>query len=208
MKSIPMLAVNQLTEQETRYRLKSPLLFGALQSLNPETRVELLDLAPANPSLLDYFSPFHCKLFLPGYREQLLALRVDDEIPEQSLPDKFSEGISLTSGNTALNLLLLWDLPNYLDQKVLSGLSVYLSQFCTRQSILHCYIHTRQSMPALPGDYRLTPEHTVMVEMSAPWTAASPMYHQALLNKIFSPFQVQRGMLLANGLQEYLLHPS
>jgi len=31
------------------------------------------------------------------------------------------------------------------------------------------------------------------------------MYYQELLHKLLSPFRIERGMLLANGLQEYIL---
>ena len=167
-------------------------------------RIKLTDVSGT-----DYFSQFHCKLYLPGYRDRLLTLRVDEETPEQCLPQAFADGIPLTTGdNTGLDLVLLWDLPNYLDKQVLTALAAYLAEYCTRRASLHCYIHTRQAMPAQPGDYRLTAEHTVMVDIPAPWTATSPMYYQALLNKAFAPFRVQRGMLLANGLQEYILHTS
>ena len=75
-----MRAVNQHAEQETRYQLKSPLLFGALQSLDPETRVQVLDLAPANAALLDYFSQFHCKLYLPPLMLQIIALGFTNDL--------------------------------------------------------------------------------------------------------------------------------
>ena len=32
-----------------------------------------------------------------------------------------------------------------------------------------------------------------------------PMYYQERLHKLFAPFRVDRGMLLANGLQEYVM---
>lgn len=202
---IPMRAVNTLAEQEARYSMNSPLLFGALQALDPESRVEILELSPANTQFLDYFSQFHCKLYLPGCRDQLLTLRHDDSGTEQPLSSAFKRSIPWPEDETCtLDLVLLWDLPNYLDKRVLSALISYLAPQVSKKTVLHTYIHTRQTMPARPGDYRLTPENNVQVDMPATWNGASPMYYQELLNKVFAPFRVDRGMLLANGLQEYI----
>ena len=166
-----MRAVNQHAEQETRYQLKSPLLFGALQSLDPETRVQVLDLAPANAALLDYFSQFHCKLYLPGYRDRLLTLRVDEETPEQCLPQAFADGIPLTTGdNTGLDLVLLWDLPNYLDKQVLTALAAYLAEYCTRRASLRSSL--TMAMRRLPcSSQRRTWMSTARASASA-WGAA------------------------------------
>lgn len=201
-----MRAVNRLAEQETRYHLKSPLLFGVLQTLDLESRVDILDLAPANADLLGFFSQYHSKLYLPGCRDTLLTLRQTEDNTDPSFTRAFKQCLPLPDGeNRALDLLLLWDLPNYLDKPVLSALITYLLQHVSQRTVLHTYIHTRQTMPSHPGDYRLTLENNVMVDLPAPWTAASPMYYQELLHKVFTPFRVERGMLLANGLQEYVL---
>jgi hypothetical protein len=203
---IPMRAVKPLAEQETRYSMNSPLLFGVLQALDSESRVDILGLTPANADLLDYFSQYHCKLHLPGCRDELLLLRVTDGEENPPWSEVFKKFIPLpNSDNDTLDLVLLWDLPNYLDKPVLSALIAYLAPHVSKRTVLHTYIHTRQSMPAQPGDYSLTREKNVMVEMPAAWNASSPMYYQELLHKIFTPFRVDRGMLLANGLQEYIL---
>ena len=202
---IPMRSVNPLAEQEARYSMTSPLLFGVLQALDPETRIEVLELAPATAGLLDYFSQFHSKLYLPGCRDELLALCVNNDEDAPPLSRIFNRCIPWPNSNNTLDLVLLWDLPNYLDKQVLSALITYLAPHVTKRTVVHTYIHTRQTMPAHPGDYQLTHENNVTVDLAAAWNASSPMYYQELINKVFAPFRVQRGMLLANGLQEYIL---
>ncbi|MFO7602568.1 MAG: hypothetical protein R6X06_02005 [Gammaproteobacteria bacterium] len=201
---MPMRAVNPLNEQAACYDMKSPLLFGVLQAL--DARVELLDLAPPNSNVLDYFSSYHCKLHLPACRDALLNLDATAE-DQPPLTEVFRRYIPLAEGKPcSLDLLLLWDLPNYLDRSVLAALITYLMPYVSVGTVLHTYIHTRQRMPESPGNYRLTREHTVTVEMAATWRASSQLYYQELMNKVFAPFRVDRGMLLGNGLQEYLLH--
>jgi len=204
MHSIPMRAVNQPAEQETRYLLNSPLLFGVLQSLDAEALVCVLDLAPVNGQLLEYFSAYHCKLILPGYRDALLALRPPEDESQPPLASVLASELPLPQ-SAPLDLILLWDLPNYLDKDVLTALITYLLPHVDDHTVLHMYLHTRQRMPSQPGDYRLSPEQAVMVELSALGTATSPKYYQELLHKIVAPFRIARGMLLGNGLQEYIL---
>jgi hypothetical protein len=206
MKSVPMRAINQTAEQEARYSLKSPLLFGAVQALAPEMRHEILDLAPANPDTLDFFSQYRCRLHLPGCRDQLLQQRCGDD------PEAMPRALPLADympwpqdKYVPLDLVLLWDLPNYLDRQTLHELIAYLAPAITPNTVLHVYIHTRQVMPVRPGDYRLSDTQLVLVDAPSPWSATSPMYYQELLHKLLTPFRIDRGMLLANGLQEYIL---
>ncbi|MEJ2399128.1 MAG: hypothetical protein P8Z67_13065 [Gammaproteobacteria bacterium] len=206
MRSIPLQTINQGTGQESRYQLNSPLLFAALSALNPESRVDILDLKPAVPEHLEYFADFHCKLVLPGCDNQLLREWDEEMLDAQELSALFEKYITLPTGRQKpLDAIFLWDLPNYLDRDVLSGLVQYLLPWTDSGSVIHTYIHTRQTIPASPASFRLQRDNRVRVEINTDWTGKSPMYYQELLHKVFKPFRVERGMLLANGMQEYIL---
>ena len=206
MRSIPLQTINQGNAQESRYQLNSPLLFAALSALDPEKRVDMLDLTPAMPEHLDYFRDYAVRLELPGCGAELLKPRDEDELDNEPLERLCKRLIpSPANSQKPLDVILLWDLPNYLDKRVLSALIQYLLPRTDRHSLIHTYIHTRQSMPAQPAEYRLSQDNKVQVDIDSEWTARSPMYYQELLHKVFKPFRVERGMLLANGMQEYIL---
>jgi hypothetical protein len=201
-----MRASNQPTEQDTRYHLNSPLLFGVLKAIDPESRADILDLAPATPELLNYFSSYHCRLCLPGCRDALLKLHVEEDQDELTLSHIFNSLMPLPDRDSKpLDLILLWDLPNYLDKQVLAALIAHYTSCIDSHTVLHIYIHTHQTMPEKPADYRLDRDNKILVESSTAWDAVSPMYYQELLHKVVKPFRVERGVLLANGLQEYIL---
>lgn len=206
MRSIPLQVINQGNEQESRYQLNSPLLFAALSALDPEKRVDMLDLTPAMPEHLDYFRDYAVRLELPGCGAELLAPRDEEELDNEQIERLIKHLIPSTANSKKpLDIILLWDLPNYLDKRVLSALIQYLLPRTDRHSLIHTYIHTRQTMPTRPAEYRLSQENRVLVDIDSDWTARSPMYYQELLHKVFKPFRVERGMLLANGMQEYIL---
>jgi len=205
-----MREVKQLAEQETRYSINSPLLFGVLSALDPETRFNVLDLSPANPELVEYFSGYRCKLVLPGCRDELLDLKPDEEdASKPTIETEINASLpSRAAGELPLNLILLWDLPNFLDKRVLRALAAQLAERCDHNTVLHTYIHTRQNMPDQPADYRLMPDNHILVDIAGTWNTPCPMYYQEMLHKLLAPFRIVRGMLLSNGLQEYILRPA
>ena len=191
------------------YRLNSPLLFETLSKLPEEGYFQFLDLAPATPGLLHFFSQFHCRLYLPGCADDLWQLEIDPD--ELDATGKISETIAsclpLKNREPAqLDVILLWDILNYLPKPVLTGLIDYLLQFSKKSTVVHSYIHTRQSMPRTPGCYQFTADKGIHVEQNSDHLIASPAYYQEALHRLLRPFVVQRSILLANGLQEYVFY--
>ena len=204
MNSLTMRAAGLHAGQQTRYDMNSPLLSGVLAALEEDARVEVLDLTPANAGLLEYFARYHCKLYLPACRDALCQVPAGEPDELEKIPQILQRLLPLRAQD-GLDLLLLWDLPNYLHREVLKGLIRHLLPQLSRGAVLHTYIHTRQTMPQQPGNFTLTADGKVSVDLAGQGTLASPMYYQELLHKLLDPFRVERGMLLANGLQEYVL---
>ena len=204
----PMLAVDE-PGVEAGSSIKSPLLFDLLGKYSDESYYQILDVMPANRRLIDYFSWLHCKLFLPGCHESLLSLKIDELDTETKLNRALIKNLGFKKQSKAtLSLVLLWDLPNYLDASLLQDLIEYLLPHCAEDVMLHAYIHTREHMPEKPGIYQLQRDNMVAVmnrERSNGPTCISPMYYQETLQKNMSPFLVQRSILLSGGMQEYLL---
>jgi hypothetical protein len=203
---IPLTRVDQQVSQETGFAISSPILFDLLNSLSREERYEILDTIPANQGVIDLFTGFHCKLYLPGCLQELCAMTSDRYDTVTRLNRAFAKRIGIyKKQKAALNLIFLWDLPNYLDKQVMQGLIEYLLQHVHKNVKLHFYIHTRQQMPASPRCYSIMPEGKVWMESGGDATVKSPLYFQEALLSLLHPFKVNRSMLLSSGLQEYIL---
>lgn len=201
-----MSLVSVVDKPEAGYRMNSPLLFELLQGLSEEGCHQFLDIMPATPGVLDFFSQYHCKLYLPGCVNELWNLRADVLDTSNKLNRAFVNALGLYRNNKAkLDVMLLWDLPNFLDKPILSGLIEYLLPHTNNMTRLHCYVYTRQSMPASPGRYQFAPERKIWVEHQTEQTISCPAYYQEVLHKLLFPFVVQRSILLSNGMQEYVL---
>lgn len=204
---IPLTRVDQKVSQETGYAISSPILFDLLKSLAIEDYHEILDILPAKQGVIDSFSSYHCKLYLPGCLEELCEMTSDKYETTDKLHRAFSRKFGFDENQSAsLSVIFLWDLPNYLDKPVMKGLIEYLSQHMHENVKLHLYNHTKQLMPASPRSYSILPEGKVWLENSGDdATVKSPLYFQEALQTLLYPFKVKRSMLLSSGLQEYIL---
>ena len=204
---IPLTKVDQLDGQETGHANKSPLLFDLLSALSKDERHEILELLPANKELIDSFSGYYCKLYLPGCQQELSKMTSEKYDTATKLHRAFTKSLGFYKKQSAsLNVIFLWDLPNYMDKQVMKGLIEYLSQHMHEKVKLHFYIHTKHQMPASPGIYSIMSENKIRLKSSSSDTfVKSPLYFQESLQKLMYPFKVKRSMLLSGGLQEYIL---
>ena len=203
---IPLTKLDQQVSQEVGVTMSSPLLFDLLNSLSKEEHYEILDILPANQGVIDTFSRFYCKLYLPGCLQELCGVTSDRYDTKNKLHRAFTKTLGFYKKRRAfLNVIFLWDLPNYLDKQIMTGLIDYLSQHMHEKVKMHCYIHTKRHMPASPGIYSIQQEAKVLLENSDVATVDSPLYFQQALQTLLHPFKVKRSMLLSSGLQEYIL---
>ena len=203
---IPLTKVDQKVSQETGYTISSPILFDLLKSLANEEHHEILDILPASQGVIDSFSSYHCKLYLPGCLKELCEMTSDKYDTTDKLHRAFSRKFGFHENRSAsLSVMFLWDLPNYLDKPVMRGLIEYLSQHVHERVKLHLYIHTKQHIPASPRTYSILPEGKVWLENNGDATVNRPLYFQEALQTLLYPFKVKRSMLLSSGLQEYIL---
>lgn len=203
---IPLTKLDQQINQEDGYAISSPILFELLNGLSKEEHQEILDLLPASQGVIDIFSSFSCKLYLPGCLQELCGVTSNKYDTDNKLHRAFTKTLGFYKKRKAsLNVIFLWDLPNYLEKQVMKGLIEYLSLHMHENVKLHFYIHTKQQMPASPGVYSIMPEGKVRLENSSDATVKSPLYFHKTLQTLFHPFKVKRSMLLSSGLQEYIL---
>ena len=203
---IPLTKLDQQINQDTGYAISSPILFDLLNGMSKEEHHEILDILPASQGVIDSFSDFCCKLYLTGCLQELRGMTSDTYDTTNKLHRAFNRTLGFYKKRRAfLNVIFLWDLPNYMDKQVMKGLIEYLSHHMHKKVKLHFYIHIKQQMPASPGVYSIMPEGKVWLENSSDATVKSPLYFQDALQTLFHPFKVKRSMLLSSGMQEYIL---
>jgi hypothetical protein len=107
---------------------------------------------------------------------------------------------------TAFDLILAWDILNFLPKEVLALISQRLAPHCRPGTELYALITMEAAIPPLPGKARILDEETIAIagwdgERSRP----SPHHTAAVLGETMSPFVVDKTYLLKLQMHEFLV---
>ena len=106
------------------------------------------------------------------------------------------------------DLILAWDLLNYLTGEQMAVLGKQLARICRRESLVFALITNAKEMPVQPIRFRIIDNDTLSYTIDSELGRPSPLFKEPDLNRWLPDFEVETSFLLRNGLQEYvLLHP-
>jgi hypothetical protein len=184
---------------------KAPLLDRILNAEESEQRQVVLDLGGPSQYLLDRLRavrPVRVEIADLVGTGGLAALRVP-EFLETSGPAAVRD--YLPAPREPLDLILCWDLPNYLSLPVLRALCAALSERAAPDCQLHMLIaYSRRDMPTAPARYRLGNDGQLVQTCADATLTAAPRYSPEDVNLSVGGFRYELGVLLANGMQEFL----
>ncbi|HVS13065.1 MAG TPA: methyltransferase domain-containing protein [Thermoanaerobaculia bacterium] len=201
------------------------LALGALlQWLAGRSHPRVVDLGSAHGDNLALFSRYGCRLdFLdlyPQLREtahpnpaserertrQLVArtLGLDPGTPEGSsdptpAPARHAEAAG------AIDVLLVWDLLNYLSVPQIEGLYRALRPLCDTGTRAFLMLAHAPTLPLQPRRLRIAAADKLIWDQQAPSVRPCPQYSEHQLHKLFPDFAVERSFLMRHGVREYLL---
>jgi hypothetical protein len=184
---------------------KAPLLERVLDAADPELRTVTLDLGGVSQSLLDRLSSRGpCRVEIADIVAcGGLTLLSEAESAEQAA--SFVLKRLLPPSEQPVDLILCWDLPNYLKLDTLSGVFAALAVRAAPRCKLHMLIaYAEREMSAEPG--RFVPESAGrLINLKPARTKkAAPRYSPEDLGRAVGQFRYERGTLLANGMQEFV----
>ena len=108
----------------------------------------------------------------------------------------------------AFDLILAWDLLNYLTGDQVAVLGQHLARACRRESLVFALITNSKQMPAQPIRFRIIDIDTLSYTIDSDLGRPSPLFKEPDLNRWLPDFEVETSFLLRNGFQEYVfLHP-
>lgn len=191
-------------EQKSDERLiNSPLFKSLIDYLQTAGRCSVLDFGPAFGSNVTFFGELRCKLQIADCGASLVDLNAREEIGPEGYAAELQRLLPVDKMGP-FDVILTWDLLNYLDKPLYAALMNHLSPCVSGDTWLHGYISSRREMPASPQHYRLDHEGCVAVMEIDTATQPSPCYPQQALRTLMPRFGISRATLLQNGMQEYL----
>ena len=183
---------------------KSLAMEQLIRRLKAQPWARVLDLGPAVGANVEFLAQYQCRLHIadlfhslserierhPGETGQA-ASRLRDELPAANEPP--------------FDLILTWDLLNYLDQEEIRVVGERLAGICHRDGLVFVMISNARQIPNMPCRYTIVDDGSLRYECDSAQHRLAPRYKEPDLEKLLPAFEVETSYLLRNGYQEYLL---
>jgi hypothetical protein len=186
-------------------KFKAPLLDRILTTAgDPERRVIALDFGGPCQSLLEKLSLTRpCRVEVADFARSggLKALEELESLEEEG--PKAIRRLLPPAGEDRLDLIFLWDLPNYLSLDELKLLIDVLADRIAPRCRLHMLIaYSKREIAARPSRYQTDSDGNLIQIPENDRLAEVPRHTQEDLAQAMGKFTYERGVLLTNGMQE------
>ena len=186
-------------------KFKAPLLDRILTSAgDPERRIIALDFGGPCQSLLQKLSQTRpCRVEVADFARNggLKALRELESLEEEG--PKILRRLLPPPGKDKLDLIFLWDLPNYLTLEELKLLVDMLKDRVAPRCRLHMLIaYSKREIAAQPSRYQTDSDGNLIQIPENDKISEVPRHTQEDLAQAMDQFTYERGVLLTNGMQE------
>ncbi len=178
----------------------------ALAALFDEIRgrkVTVLDLGSAVGSNVEFLSHYGCKLYIEDLYAAL-ASRVSTEEDDIAGPEFFAEFLPVPE-DTRFDVVLAWDLFNYLRRKELAYFGEQLRRYTEPGAMTFALMSYHKQIPAQPFRFKIQDEEHLIYDRRTTAERPSPRFVPYEVTGLLKGFRVDRSFLLQHGIQEYLL---
>lgn len=185
-------------------KFNAPLFRSLVEKLDTRDRWVVLDLGAAKTQTVKLLSQHGCRLDVANVADGLAALNAITE-PQQLIDA--AEALLPARNAEPTDVVLCWDLLNYLERPALRALMSCIARRAQRDALIHALIaYTHPDMPVQPGSY-VPDENNNLLDIAAhAGQRPAPRYSPEDLGHCLPDFQIDRAMLLSNGMQEFLFH--
>jgi hypothetical protein len=182
--------------------LNAPLFHSLMQRLAVGGRWIVLDLGRARSDTIRTFGQFRCRLDIVALADGVDALNTETE--PRALR-RHVEELLLLRGREATDIVLCWDLINYLAPPALAALMECIAARCKPGAFAHGLVYyAAQRMPERPGHFVPVDDRHLMNSAPLGRDRPAPRYSPEDLARCMPRYTVERGRLLRNGMQEFL----
>ncbi len=173
------------------------------QKLQDAATCDILELGPARSCNIEFWSRFSPSIYIADLRASLPLPVSPLEDPEAALMPDWGRLLGLPE-NRSYDVILAWDLLNYLDLPVVSDLMRYLKGYCRPGTVLFTLIFDQKQMPEEITVYRIVDESHLAYECGSQAMRACPRHQPRALTGVMTHFQTSNSFRLKNSVVEYL----
>jgi hypothetical protein len=182
---------------------RSLALGALLQQLESGRLHRILDFGPALGGNLKFWSPYASRIcfedFYRAWEELGFPRPADGRFDAPTLSGLFS-----FDRNDRFDVILTWDLFNYLEPDHTQAIAGFLSRYCRAGALLFALLSSSPSIPSHPNRFRILNPEQVLYEKVGSGSRPCPRYQPRDVARMIPGFQVLNSFLLRHGVQEYL----
>jgi len=174
-------------------------LSALCQWLQGKDTWEVLELGPVRRDNIEFWSRYCNSVYVADLRSSLplTAMAEDSPCPE------WADLLRLPEGRR-FDIILAWDLLNYLQLQDAARLIEYLSPFCRPGTVLFTLIFDQPQMPEAITIYKIVDEQHISYEYCGLDMRACPRHRPRPLAGAMRRFKTSSSFRLRNGIVEYL----
>jgi hypothetical protein len=184
------------------------LAFSALlEAIGRRGRLHVLDLGPALGGNVEFLARFGCKLYIEDLYGALAAhggRPSGDRDRNGAAAERLFAELLPFPPDTRFDVVLAWDLFNYLERREVGALARYLASFCRPGALLFALVSILKQIPAQPIRFRILDSERLAYEQRSAASRPCPRYASGELDELLRGFRLDRSYLLRHGIQEYL----
>jgi 2-polyprenyl-3-methyl-5-hydroxy-6-metoxy-1,4-benzoquinol methylase len=200
----PLQQTHSAFSESAEIELVSCSLFkNHTAGLNVERKHRFLDFGPAEPTIIEFFSRFPCRLTLWDLSGEIPRLGNEPDNEDTNAAIEVEALLDFDS-DESYDLVLCWDLLNYLDEPYLIEFAQQLAGRLRPGGVVHGFMSASNTVPAEPARYTLLDDARMQRRFSSSTRSIPRVYYQQQLQRVLSPLVVAKAVLLRNGMQEYL----
>jgi hypothetical protein len=166
----------------------------------------VLDVGPGLGPNVDFLSQFSSSIVFEDLYQTMAAIGQPFTGADRSYCPVF-ETLLPYRGQAAFDLVLLWDILDYLDADDIRRLARHLAALCRPGSLIYGLVGTGQKVSAMPTSFRILDKDSLLCRESTVAQRDCPRLTQVRLLELMRGFRVKRSFLLRSGRQEYLFEP-
>jgi hypothetical protein len=160
------------------------------------------DLGAPRSATISAFGRFRSRLDIVELHDGLDVL--NGETDPRRLRQS-AESLLPSRRDEATDIVLCWDLINYLNKPALTVLMDCIALRCKRGALAHGLVYySARSMPSRPSTFVPVDDQHLAQVLTPPGERPAPRYSPEDLARCMPRYSVERGRLLRNGMQEFL----
>ncbi|MGI9305377.1 MAG: hypothetical protein ACR2RB_22150 [Gammaproteobacteria bacterium] len=207
MSTVDPPALAPLSVSDTYESRGLRLVVKYLQDRNeqkPERKQHVLDLGPAVIPNVEFLSRYNCRVQFEDITDVISKLNSALK-SELTTVERVADDLFAHDPRVRFDVVLAWDLFNYLELGAIKALIERLGRFCKKGTVLFVFVRIAEEMPRRPTTFKFVDHHHLFYTVGSRNARPCPRYSVVDLMNQLSGFTVVRTYFMPNGMHEYLL---